>query len=95
MYQQQVKPLYNNALILTLKQQAAAFLLCFLLLDGGRILRVCLIAMLGFWLFAMLCLARSTKDSDPIGLWFLRWGFLPLLGLLVYFNDILHPLTRR
>ena len=27
MYQQQVKPLYNNALILTLKQQAAAFLL--------------------------------------------------------------------
>ena len=95
MYQQQVKPLYRNALILTLKHQAIAFLLCSLLLDSGKTLRVCLIAMLGFWLFALLCLARSTKDSDPIGLLFMRWGFFPLLGVLVYFNDILHPLTRR
>ncbi len=95
MNQEQVKPPYRNALRMTLKQQVPALLVCILLLDGGRILRVCLIAMLGFWLFAMLCLARSTKDSDPIGLSFLRWGFVPLLGILVYVNDILHPLTHR
>jgi hypothetical protein len=95
MNQQQVKTLYQNALSMALKQQVPTLVVCTLLLDGGRILRVCLIAMLGFWLFALLCLARSTKDSDPIGLWFLRWGFFPLIGVLVYVNDILHPITHR
>ncbi len=77
-----IKPEYLNALRLTLKQQIPWLVLCALLLDSGRVFRLCLITVLGFWLFAMLCLARGHRKPDPVGLLFLRWGFFPLFAVV-------------
>jgi len=95
MDQQALKSNYLDAIKLTLSQQVPWFVLCALLLDGGKVFRVCLIAMLGFWLFAMLCLARSQRASDPLGLLFIRWGFFPTFGLLLFLNGYLHPEIRH
>lgn len=95
MNQQPVKPEYMDAIWLTFIQQMPCLIICVLLLDGGGTLRVCLIATLGFWLFAMLCLIRSQRDHEVFGLWFLRWGFFPLFGILFCINYQILPLVRR
>lgn len=90
-----VKSEYLAALRTSLWQQLPLFVLCVLMLDGGRTLRVCLIAMLGYWLFAMVCLTRGRRQTDRMGLWFVRWGFLPLFGLLFALNEWIHPRIVR
>jgi hypothetical protein len=65
------------------------------MLDRGRTLRLCLIAMLGYWLFAMVCLARGHRQTDWVGLWFIRWGFLPLFAVIFGFNEWIRPLIVR
>lgn len=90
-----IKPECAAALRLTLIQQLPAFVLSALMLDSGRTLRLCMIAILGFWLFAMLCLARGHRKSDPVGLMFLRWGFFPLLVVLGVLNEYIGPSFHR
>ena len=83
---QHVKPIYIDALKLTLWQQLPSIVFCALLLDGGEISRVCLIATLGYWLLALICLARSEQPSNRGDLLFLRWGYFPLFGLFLLLN---------
>ena len=90
-----VSPVYVNSLKLSLTQQIPCFVICLLLLDSGKLLRVCLIAILGFWLFAMVCLVRGHRQQDRLGLSFLKWGFLPLFGFLTFLNSYLHQETRH
>ena len=90
-----IKPEYAAALRLTLIQQLPALVLSALLLDSGRTFRLCLITALGFWLFAMLCLARGHRQNDPVGLMFLRWGYFPLLAVLSVLNVYLGPVSHR
>lgn len=87
----EIQPEYADSLRLALVQQLPCLVLCALLLDHGRMLRLCLIAILGFWLFAMLCLARGHRKFDPVGLLFLRWGFFPLLTMVFFLNGFIHP----
>jgi hypothetical protein len=55
-------------------------LLCLLLLDGGRMARLCAATMLGFWAGAALIMARRPLTPGGRDMAFLRWGFLPLLA---------------
>jgi hypothetical protein len=49
-----------------------------LMLDFGRMGKVCGIAMLGYWAGAALIVARRPNAPAAGDLTFLRWGFLPL-----------------
>ncbi|QEH39196.1 hypothetical protein OJF2_78080 [Aquisphaera giovannonii] len=74
---------YRGAVYVALLQQVPCALLCSLMLDGGRLARVCGIAVLGFWVAAALIMAR--RPTAP-GRWdrpFLRWGFLPVLATTI------------
>ncbi len=95
MSQLTAKPEYMDPIRLSFLQQLPCLVICSLLLDGGRTLRVCLIAMLGFWLLAMLCLVRSQRERDLFGPLFLRWGFIPLLIILFRVNEQFHPIVGR
>lgn len=90
-----VKSDYISALRTSLWQQLPLFVLCVLMLDRGRTLRLCLIAMLGYWLFTMVCLTRGHRQTDHVGLWFVRWGFIPLFVVILSLNGWIHPLAVR
>jgi hypothetical protein len=86
--------LFHRALKKSLWQQLPAFVVCALLLDGGRVFRVCLIAMLGFWLIALLVLARNAPRCDRLELLFFRWGFFPLFAVIILLNNAFHSQSR-
>ena len=89
----QIKPEYIAALKLALLQQIPSLVICALLLDFGKTLRLCLIAVLGFGLFAMLCLSRGHRHHDPAGLMFLRWGFFPRFAAVALLNCFIGPVS--
>jgi hypothetical protein len=72
---------YREAVHFTLLQQVPFAVLCLLQLDGGRMARVCGVAMLGLWAAAGLIMARRPTSPQPGDLTFVRWGFLPLFAL--------------
>jgi hypothetical protein len=53
------------------------------MLDGGRMAKVCGVAMIGFWAAAALIMARRPNSPRPSDIGFLRWGFVPLFALAV------------
>lgn len=77
---------YRDSIYFTLlTQQVPAAVLCLLMLDLGQSGRICGIAMIGFWSGSALMMARRPHDPAPGDLYFLRWGFLPVMlaaGLL-------------
>jgi hypothetical protein len=74
---------YRRAINFALFQQVPCALLCLLMLDGGRMAKVCGVVMLGFWAAAALIMARRPNSPGPLDIAFLRWGFLPLFALAV------------
>jgi hypothetical protein len=83
--------LYREAVFFTLRQQVPCALLCLLLLDGGRMAKVCGIAMLGFWSAAALIMARRPRSPGAHDVLFLRWGFLPLFALTASVAQLARP----
>jgi hypothetical protein len=71
--------LYREAIRVGLRQQVPCAILCLLMLDGGRMARVCGVTMLGFWAGTALIMARRPLAPDGRDHLFIRWGFLPLL----------------
>ena len=84
-------PLYREAVFFTLRQQVPCALLCLLTLDGGRMAKVCGIAMLGFWSAAALVMARRPRSPGAHDLTALRWGFLPLFVLTALLAHLARP----
>jgi hypothetical protein len=82
---------YREAVYFTLRQQVPWALLCSLLLDGGRMAKVCAIAMLGFWLAATFFMVRRPQSPTAHDLTFLRWGFLPLFAVTALLAQIIRP----
>ena len=85
---------YVDAIRRSLWQQVLLIVFCALLLDGGRILRVCLTSTLCYWLLGLIVLIRSERFNarvpDRDGLLFLRWGYLPLFGLFLVLNQYMN-----
>ena len=73
---------YRDAIGFTLfGQQLPIAVLGLLMLDGGHSARLCGIAMIGFWSASALILARRPQTPRASDLFYLRWGFLPVLVL--------------
>ena len=73
----------RRAIHFALLQQVPCALVCLLLLDGGRLAKVCGVAMLGFWAAAVLIMARRSNSPAPSDIAYLRLGFWPLFALAV------------
>lgn len=56
-----------------------------LLLDGGRGLRICIIAMLVHWLIIAYVLVRTQDELSPTDKSLVRGGFLPCLLCAILF----------
>lgn len=65
--------------------QLPCLLLSALLLDGGRGLRVCVIAMLVHWLIIAYVLVRAQDELSPADKYLVRGGFLPCLLCAIMF----------
>lgn len=78
-----LSPLYSRCIYDSLLQQIVCAVLCLLLLDGGRIARVCGVSVIAYWAAAAALMAYRPTPPDPQGLAVLRWGFLPLLAFAI------------
>ena len=77
-----VSPHYRDTFHLALVQQIPWAVLCLLMLDGGHLAKICGIAMLAFWLFALTCMARRPMLPTRFDIACIRWGFFPLFGFV-------------
>jgi hypothetical protein len=62
----------------SLFQQVPCAILTALMLDGGRMVRICLMAMLAYWAAVAWLLVRRPIRKGTTDLVFVRWGFLPI-----------------
>lgn len=90
-----LKPEYAGVVRFALLQQLPVLVTSASVLDFGRLFRMSLAATLVFWLLGMICLVSGQRKTDPSGVFFLRWGFLPLFGLIVWVAGFIPPQTER
>ncbi len=80
---------YRDVIRFALYQQVPWAILCTLLLDGGRVARICGVAMLGFWAGVALIMARRPVLPTRWDLRYVRWGFWPVFALLLLIEPLL------
>jgi hypothetical protein len=68
--------------------QAPLLLLSALMLDGGTMLRVALIALVAKWVVSLVIWHFRSGAPTRVDLLFVRWGYVPLL-IATYFAAIL------
>lgn len=71
---------YDRALHETLGAQVIVGCLAALVLDGGVMARVVVVAMLGFWLSAAILMIRRPFEPAKYDLLFVQRGFWPILA---------------
>ena len=76
-----LSPLYRDAVYLALCQQGLCALLSLLMLDGGRLARVCGVVVAVFWASAALLMLSRPTAPGRAQLALLKWGFVPLFSL--------------
>lgn len=59
-----------------------------LLLDGGQVLRMCLVLSLGHWLGCLLIVARRWSSPTQLDYLFIRFGGFLLMGIMFFFTAV-------
>ena len=59
--------------------QLLLFVFTGLILDGGHLTRMCIVAVTGYWIVAAMLIVRRRKSPTKTDLFFLRWGILPMM----------------
>jgi hypothetical protein len=72
-------PLYRPAVLGCLAVQAFLFILTGLMLDFGRMNKLCAIVIVAQWIGFFVVLGRRPLSPTQSDLWFIRWGSVPLL----------------
>jgi hypothetical protein len=78
-----IAPAYRRARSSVLIQQAVVLLLAGMNLDGGDILNMCLVALAGFWVGAVIICVRRPQTPSRFDLLFIRFASFPLCILAV------------
>jgi hypothetical protein len=79
---------YLHAITLAVAQQAVVLILAALILDGGHLLRVSVIAAIASWICTALVILRRPKQPTKLDLAIVKYGFWPAI-LLVLVMEIL------
>ena len=81
-----IAPAYRSTRLSVLIQQAVVLLLTSMVLDGGDIFNMCLIALVAFWVGALIIGVRRPQTPTRSDLVFIRFGYFPLCVLTVSFT---------
>lgn len=76
-----LSPLYRHAVYLALCQQVFCALVSLLMLEGGRLARVCGVVVAVFWASAALLILSRPAAPGKAQLALIKWGFVPLFAL--------------
>ena len=87
--QQIVSENYRSPVMDALKVQIPLAILCFLMLDGGYLARLCGIAMTAHWLGILLAMFRRPFTPTNVDVVYIRWGFLGLFVPLLILQGAL------
>lgn len=79
-------PAFNSALLSGLKIQAVLFVLTLLMLDGGRMHRAYLVALLCQLATVVLVLVRRPLNPTKVDLAIVRFGIVPLFVIVTWFG---------
>jgi hypothetical protein len=71
---------YRETIRTSLVQQTFAALICLLLLDCGRMARICGVTSVGFWAIVSLIMASRPESPRQRDLMLIRWGFQPFFA---------------
>jgi len=74
---------YRSARSSVLAQQVVVLLFTSMILDGGDIFTMCLVALVGFWVGAVIICVRRPQTPTRVDLLFIRFGYFPLCILAV------------
>jgi len=83
-----LSPDYDRAARVALALQIPIALVALLLLDHGHMAKLCGLSMIAFWTAAGLIAARRPLTPNLRDLWFWRWGYVPLLALIVLLDSL-------
>jgi hypothetical protein len=86
-----LSPRYREAIRFSLIQQLPWSLICALILDGGRMARICAISLIAYWTLALVMMSRRPFTPDSRDMAFLRWGFLPLFAVAAILAHSIRP----
>ncbi len=75
-----LSPAYREAVKVSLILQAAVFALVATIEDWD-LPRVVACSMIGFWLGVAVIMTRRPRTPGRLDLFFIRWGFVPMLAL--------------
>ncbi len=74
-----LRPAIRVALI----QQSILAVLCVLMMDGGRLAKICAAALIGYWLAVAWLMSVRPHPLSPVDFHFIRWGSVPLFFLAI------------
>jgi hypothetical protein len=74
-----ISPAYDRVIRKTLIAQVIVGVLAALMLDGGTTARVVGVAVLAFWLCAVVVILRRPHEPTKFDLAIIHWGFWPVL----------------
>jgi hypothetical protein len=74
---------YRPPVVFALALQIPIAILCFLILDGGQLARICGIAMAAHWAGILLVMARRPQAPSTTDLAYIRLGFLMIFLPLI------------
>jgi hypothetical protein len=76
------KSIYRTAIVSSIIWQVTILILSALVLDGGRVFHICVVASTAFWPMTALITFRRPTSPTTIDLLAIRWGY-PLMVLVV------------
>ena len=74
---------YFRAIGVAVAQQAPILILAALMLDGGRILRICTIAAIASWICTLMILLRRPKQPTNCDIAIVNYGFWAAMFLIL------------
>lgn len=84
----------RRQLIIPVILQLLMLLLASLILDGGVILRLCTIAVIGHWITVLYLALRRRNKLTEVDTMLIRWGFLFFLVVAMLAGTVAGLMTR-
>ena len=76
---------YRKPIFEAIGLQIVVGFLSLLILDGGTIARICGIALMAFWIGAVVLIWRRPNSPTPADIELLRFGYLPVIFIAYFF----------
>ena len=83
-YSLPISPRYRQAIFEAVGLQVLLGFLSLLILDGGTTARICGVALVAFWIGALVLIWRRPKWPTPTDIQVLRFGYLPVVVLAFF-----------